>query len=1239
MAVILISHASTAQTYDEAIGLIKVNQYKDAVEILRKLQKDPKEMSNASLALAVVESSVESYQQAFADFKLFFDNSPDPYPYIYPLYHSGVFSDIDLKDKSNVSKFLEQILEDPKANCTIKACAIDRLARKLMQQGDFDGQRKICSGLNDVKNWSTAGVFENFSGSGFNKDFGVLAHPEAGYVFKNNINAEVQWFEIPNVRNDRWWDLTNNFFISNAIIYAQTFINSDEDKDVLLMIGVSGSLKAWVNDFQVANVSEERNTSEDVYTYRVKLQKGYNRVLLQLGSSEIKRNNFMVRIADLNGVLQTNIASVSSLQPYPKAQPYEVKQMPFFVEKYFEELVAKDPGNFINQVLLLLVYSRNEKKYEAHSVLAKLKKMAPVSTLVSQKAISIAQIDNNVVDETREKESIKTNDPESLPGTMLRYHDAVTKENWEQAISLLRKHDSLFGGTANTKLEFLGILGKQKKIEELGTEVNLAYQKYPDNEKIVETKYLMDFSRNKDYKSALPILTKYEENNFSENIFETVVEIYLKTGAKKDAIELLKAQIQNNPIYLKSYSQLVNIYYDTHQFDEALSTLRTTLQMSPYNGRYYYMQGLVYAAKGDPANAIKSMKKAIYYSPTNYDAREKLRTLQNEKKLFDYFKPNDAVKVYSDALTNDKYAKEEAVVLINDKRQIVYPENGAVEEQQELLVYINSQTAIQNYKEINIPYNRFTQRLIIETAELLKKDGSKVRAEKQNGYCVFSSLGIGDAVHLSYRLQNSYEGKLAEHFWSEMYFSNVYPTQTARYSLIVPADKKFDYKLTNIDRRPKIDFLGEYTMYSWEENDLAKTVPEPLIKTSVLEKVTVSSIPDWSYVANWYSDLSNTMTAPEFEVKEKVKELMTGNEGKSEFDKARIIYNYIENNYAYSNVAFLHSAFTPQRASRTLSTKLGDCKDLSTLFVSMAKEAGLNANLVLVRTNSSGDDNLELPSIGFNHCIAQLHTAGKNYLVELTDNNLPFTAMGMSTINANGLTIPNDGRSVNNAALVKLNTPDRPANSSVRTSKISFGDDKATVHRVVYKTGYETSGLRRFYKDLDDEEMVKKLTTSVNTDFNKNIKIENFKVRNLKNLDDTLFFEYDVKVDNFSTEIAGMTVFRIPWTNARVNEQFFSLEKRKYPMDFQLFTSSPIATETISIELPAGKKLVETPKNVTIKDSTLTYSITYSLKGNQLTAERKITFLKDMIMPNEYEAVRNEIAKINQADTKDIAFK
>ena len=99
-------------------------------------------------------------------------------------------------------------------------------------------------------------------------------------------------------------------------------------------------------------------------------------------------------------------------------------------------------------------------------------------------------------------------------------------------------------------------------------------------------------------------------------------------------------------------------------------------------------------------------------------------------------------------------------------------------------------------------------------------------------------------------------------------------------------------------------------------------------------------------------------------------DLFKNKKGLTDLQKARTIYDFIEANVSYSNVPFMHGPIIPQKASRTLNTKLGDCKDVSTLFVALCNEVGLKANLILVDTRDNGERHLNLPSVDFNHCIA-----------------------------------------------------------------------------------------------------------------------------------------------------------------------------------------------------------------------------------------------------------------------------
>src|SRR5678815_4963325 len=119
--------------------------------------------------------------------------------------------------------------------------------------------------------------------------------------------------------------------------------------------------------------------------------------------------------------------------------------------------------------------------------------------------------------------------------------------------------------------------------------------------------------------------------------------------------------------------------------------------------------------------------------------------------------------------------------------------------------------------------------------------------------------------------------------------------------------------------------------------------------------------------------------------------------------------DYIVANIRYSSVSFRQSGLVPQSVSTTISTRLGDCKDLSSVFVALANKAGIPAQLVLIDTRDNGSKDMMLPSMEFNHCIALAKIDGKDYYVELTNSYLPFGSLHYDLFNALSLVIPPHG--------------------------------------------------------------------------------------------------------------------------------------------------------------------------------------------------------------------------------------
>jgi hypothetical protein len=1218
--------------------LLKQNKRPEAARILNQLETSSPDGHYASLALAMQEVSNDHYALAWDYLQKFLAKTDNQYPYIYAFWNSGVFGNGN--NIKGLNSFMEKLMKDPQAPSTLRAMAAGNLATAEYNKGNIKDAKELYNSYGEISNWSTVGVFENVSGSGFNKEYGITDKPDKNAVFKNNKGADIKWFPMGH-NLGHWYDFEYHYDINNALLYAQTFLNSPSEQTVIMKVGVSGSVKIWINDFLVAQDAEERNTNMDLYNYVVKLKTGTNRILVQMGSSEIANNNFMIRFTDMKDQLITGLQSQSEYTAYKKETVYEVKSLPFFAEEYFEKRLEKDPSNFFDQMMLISIYNHNDKKYQARKIAQQLKRTYPTGTLVIEKVTETYSRDKNNTELTRELESVKTNDPESLYGLILRYNDATNKEDYDEAWKLLDIQERIYGSNSGIIKKRVTIYGQKKEYEQLIKLLQQNFSKYPDDEYFITMQYLLAQNTTKDPKKTASILKNYLEDHFDDGIYNMLASNYMESGKKEEALKMYKKYIDYFPHATGKYVALSDNYFNMQDYENAQEWINLALQRAPYVGQYHYKHGLILGSQKKNSLAINSMKQAISYNPGNFDARKKLRELQGKKDLFESFAKNAVDELIKNTPAASEYPNDHSIYLLEDMQQVVYPENGATEEKYELLIKIFNQAGIDYWKELSIPYNSYTEELNIEKAELIKKDGTKVKSESDGNEVVFSSLEMGDIIHLLYKKEVIHFGKLAEHFWETFSFNGGLPSKSSRYSLIVPANRQFTWKLYNSEMKPVIKDVDEYKMYVWEKKDIPAIKSEPYMPAyaDIQEKIVITSIADWNYVANWYRDLSSIKAKSDFEVKEKVKELLGGKEKLTDLQKAKLIYNYISENFSYSNIPFLHSALTPQRASRTLQTKLGDCKDLSTLFVAMCQEAGLNANLVLVDTRDNGDKNLDIPTIGFNHCIAQLKADNKNYLLELTDKYLPFGAMSTDLLNANGLYIPKENETASTPALSKLNTNNRPQNTIERNSIVKFSGNNIDMERKTRRSGFETSTTRNGYKDLGDEDRRKEMNELLSGEFNKKITFKELRISQLDVLTDTLIFENSFAVENFASDLLGMKIFKLPWSDAYKTQEFIALDKRTYPFNLWQFSSTPYDKEVMTVILPVGKKLAEVPVNVSFSCSSMSYSLNFQVKPDRIIAAREVKYLKDQIPVSEYAAFKEFVSKMNDADSKQYGFK
>ena len=1212
------------------------NQRKTAKTAYEKAILNQSEKAEAHLMLSLLASLGGKEAEAFTQFENFYTASDNPFPYLFSLWSTESVFGISPKKSPARLKFFNQIISNPKANGTLKAMVYAALGEHYNTTNQAEKSKENFAKIGNIEAWSLVGEFENISESGFDKAHEPISKPEDNASFINKHGAKVNWFKMPGNRSDKWLDFTFHYFTDNVIIFAQTFANSPIDQEVTFRIGTSGSLKVWINDALQITESEERNNDLDTYQAKIKLNKGFNRILVQIGSSEINRSNFLARITDDFGNPSLGIGYSANFQPYNKSNAGLAKPLPIFAEQFFEDKVSEGKASVLDYLMLANAHLRNDKGYEARKALTAAQKLAPNCGYLKIKQIEAFNRSGNETDAKITIEWLKENDADNLLSLNLFFQEEMEKENFESAHKMLEKIETLYGTSEDIFIKRIGLAAREKKQDLLVKLVEEGYQKYPENYALVSLKVDVEKSVNKSFDAALAAIKKYLKTNFSYEAQKLLSDLYFGKGLNKLGLEAFQKVIENAPFSPGYKFNLGKYYFGTRDYEKAESYYQQCIANAPNIFYFWSALGQNFSEKGNTAKAIESFQRALELNPADFESREQLRKLQNKKEVFSYFGKTDVYEMVRKSPLPTSSPNDNSLVLLDEVQKVVYA-GGTSEEKRIFVVKIMNAEGINRWKQYYIQHHAM-QNFDVEKAEVIKANGSKLEGNSNGDEIVFTNLEVGDAIHVSFKLKGFNSGKLSRHFWDSFHFSHFMPYLNTRFSLMVEQGVQFNYKFSKDKIEPGIQKIDEFEIYTWEKTKqsslpIEDKMPELADVSNILY---LSTIPDWTFVSNWYFDLAASKSKGNLEVKEAVAKIFEGKTGLSEMQKARMIYEYIVGNIKYLSVAFLQSGLIPQKASHTLNTRLGDCKDVSTLFVAMCREVDLKADLVLIATRNQGKYQMLLPTIDFNHCIARLNTKGKTYFIELTSDKLPFNTFYDNLKNANSLLIKSE-KSGENAELVYLNPETRNLNLVLRKTEISLNETEAKVKKTTTKTGVYASNMRDNYRDLGPSDQLKEMQRAISGDFNQTT-IININFKGLEGISDTVLYTYNFVAPDAISEIGGLKLLPIPWSEKAKSTDFNFTDDRIFPMDLWNLESDG-EEETIELNLPAKTTLADVPQNVVLSNPVADYSLQYQQMPGKLILNRKFRFKKESISVDEMKDFQLFYRKIVASDGRQMALR
>ncbi|OGV35536.1 MAG: hypothetical protein A2020_06950 [Lentisphaerae bacterium GWF2_45_14] len=373
---------------------------------------------------------------------------------------------------------------------------------------------------------------------------------------------------------------------------------------------------------------------------------------------------------------------------------------------------------------------------------------------------------------------------------------------------------------------------------------------------------------------------------------------------------------------------------------------------------------------------------------------------------------DEAIKS-SQTATLEKFPDADSVILAECEKNICN-KDGTYKTWSEVYQKVLTEKGKREGKTISFNFTLPYETVEVQVVEIIKPDGRKlpVDIEKNSKTAVDSSqmgsniynpndkivqvtlpgLEIGDTVHYVY-LSNTVKTRVPDTWSDYSIFEGHSPILYSRIVIDMPSE----LALANIRLR---DEIKDTVSFSKEEKDgriiynwLAKNVPrmfdEPDMPPywTVVQRLIVSTIPDWKYLSRWYWKLSAPhleKTTPE--MKEKVDALTAKISDKNE--QMRAIFRYVSQNIRYMGITTETEApgYEPHDVNITFENKYGVCRDKAALLTAMLRIAGFKAYPVLINAGPKMDEDVPLPY--FNHAITCVEDEnGKYILMDSTDES------------------------------------------------------------------------------------------------------------------------------------------------------------------------------------------------------------------------------------------------------------
>ncbi|MEJ1240811.1 DUF3857 domain-containing protein [Chryseolinea sp. T2] len=341
--------------------------------------------------------------------------------------------------------------------------------------------------------------------------------------------------------------------------------------------------------------------------------------------------------------------------------------------------------------------------------------------------------------------------------------------------------------------------------------------------------------------------------------------------------------------------------------------------------------------------------------------------------------------------------------------------------------------------------------------------------------------------------------------------------------------------------------------------------------------------------------------------------------------KAQKIYSFIQGWYQWDDVLGKYSELGIKKA---FDARTGNVGDINLSLVAALRYAEIEADPLLLSTRANGLPTDIHPVLSdFNYVIAKVNIGDKEYLLDATDDFLPFGTIPERCLNGKGRVFGDKA-----SYWYDIKTAVKARKRSLVNLKLNpDGVIKGSIEQVY--TGYDAIDERKeIFVSGSEENYYKKLKSDY-----KGIEFTGYTVDNPEDLSKPVSVKLDFELTCFDDPKTTNFLFN-PFLFDRITRNPFRSDERLYPVDF---ASAIERTVVLTLEYPQDFQLSELPNKVgiTLPNGSAKYGYEVKDDGNKLTVQSFLTIGKPVFTSTEYHYLKELYAQIVSNQQSDMLFK